>query len=102
MGASAGDWALQLQSSATIGGTYADMTGALITVGTGSDNTRLVGFVDLHGAAANNGQHFLKLQGVSTTGTIELSATIKLYAPKDSPQYIDHVSGGADEPSFDV
>lgn len=103
IGDSAGDLTIQMRSSATAGGTYADMTGAVFNaIGTGTDDVRLVGVIDLHGAAANNGQNFIKASGISTTGAIDMGITVVLFAPKDSAQYIDSTSGGADELDFEV
>ncbi len=103
VGDSAGTWALQVEASATSAGTYADVTGALLTVGLTSDDTRLIGVIDLHGAAmAAGASRFLQLAGVSATGAIDCGVTIILMNPKDSTEYIDYSSGGADELGFDV
>ncbi len=103
IGDSAGTWPIQVEASATAAGTYADITGALFSVGLTSDDTRLVGVLDLHGAAmAESASRFLQLAGVSVTAAIDLGVTIILMNPRDSSEYIDYSSGGADELTFDL
>lgn len=101
IGDSAGTWAIQVEASATSGGTYADVTGALLSVGLTDDNTRMVGVIDLHGSAANLAR-YLQLSGSSATGAIDLGVSLILVNPVDTEQYINYASGGADELTFDV
>ncbi len=103
VGDSAGTWPLQVEASATSGGTYADVAGALITVGLTSDDTRLIGVIDLHGAAmVENASRFLQLNGVIATAAIDCGVTLLLMNPRDSREHIDYSVGGVDELAFDV
>ncbi len=101
VGDSAGTWAIQVEASATSGGTYADVTGALISVSLTDDDARYLGVIDLHGAAANLAR-FLQLNGTSATGIIDLGVNIVLVNPVNTEEYINYASGGADELEFDV
>lgn len=103
VGDSAGTWPLQVEASATAAGSYVDVAGALITVGLTSDDTRLIGIIDLFGENMVEGaSRFLQLNGVIATAAIDCGVTILLLNPKDSSEYIDFGVGGADELAFDV
>lgn len=101
VGDSAGTLAVQVTASDATAGTYTAVTGALLSVGLTSDNTRLIGVIDLQGDAANL-DRFLQLSGVSATGIIDFGVDIILLNPITSTELIDYSSGGADELDFDV
>ena len=103
LGALAAAWNIQVEASATSGGTYADWTGALFAVLATDDDTIKTGILDLHGPLAlENASRFLQLSGTGAAGADLLGINIELFNPRDQTQYIDYSSGGADELAFDV
>lgn len=102
VGDSAGTWLLQLESSDATGGTYVDVTGALFTVGLTSDDTRLVGVVDLQGSAAGMNRWYQFAAADALVAAIDMGITAILVNPINSVELIDFSSGGADELEFEV
>ncbi len=103
LGALAAAWSIQVEASATSGGTYADWTGALFVILATDDDTIKTGILDLHGPnATENASRFLQLTGTGAAGADLLGINIELFNPRDQTQYIDYSSGGADELAFDV
>lgn len=92
-GTVAGTVALQAQTSDASGGTYADVSGALISLSSADDDSIVYGYLDL--SAANR---YLKIEAtVASLGSSQTSVTIVF----SNAQYIGD-GGPTFAPDFDV
>lgn len=103
LGALAAAWNIQVEASATSGGTYANWAGALFAVLATDDDTIKTGILDLHGPnAIEDASRFLQLNGTGAAGADLLGINIELFNPRDQVEHINYGVGGADELEFDV
>lgn len=100
-GAMAATWSILVTAAATSGGSYTAITGAAFDLTATDDDSRQVGTIDLHGAAANL-DRFLGLGGTGASGVNNVGIVAVLFNPIDSTTYLDYSSGGADELAFEV
>ena len=101
VGAIAAVWTIQVEASATSGGTYANITGAVFALVATSDDTRFIGIIDLDGSLLNKNR-FLQLNGTSDAAAAVLGITCQLIAPADAARYVLITAGAADVPTFEV
>jgi hypothetical protein len=96
MGAGA-DGTIAVQFSATSGGTYATPTGATFVPTATSDDSVLLGVIDLQQM-----NRWLQCNGTSPAGAGVLGITVTLYGCDDTTQYINSGVGEADEIAFTI
>ena len=101
VGAIAAIWTIQVEASATSGGTYANITGAVFALIATSDDTRFIGIIDLQGSTINKNR-FLQLNGTSNAAAAVLGINLQLFAPADAARYVLIGAAAADEPTFSV
>lgn len=103
LGALAAAWTITVEASATSGGTYVNVAGAVFTVLATDDDTVKTGILDLHGInMIEDASRFLQLNGTGAAGADLLGVNIELFNPRDQVEHIDYTVGGADELEFDV
>lgn len=101
VGDSAGTWTIQVEASDAAAGSYLDVTGAVFTITTGTDDVAFIGVLDTQGGAENMNR-FLQLNGVTAVGAVDLGISVVLLNPTDSREQINYSSGGADELVFEL
>lgn len=102
IGATAANWTIDVEASATSGGSYLDVGGAtFVTTAAGSDDTRFVGILDTQGGATNMNR-FLQLTGTGASGAVLIGVNVILINPDYSTERIDYATGEADELAFEV
>ena len=104
LGAIAADWTIVVTGSATAGGSFVAISGATFAItNAGADDRVMVGIIDLHGEPGGLAvNRWLGLGGTGAAGVDAVGITVTLFNPKDSTNYIDRASGGADELTFEV